>query len=826
MPNRPVPADLRRSRSRHADALALLQALVWAAALLPAAATAQSCPSPVPEWAQQGLRLPVVARDSAGTATGAPDDDRVYLEADRLSGETSTSLVADGNAQLRRGLLSLQAEHLEYRQQDDRVKATGQVLLVRGDDRYQGRELNLNTEHQEGYFLEPRFYLGRNQAGGRAERVDFIGKNRMVVRGAAYSSCELVDGETPPWVLTTRRVRLDFDANEGVAEGAVLRFYGVPILAAPVLSFPVTDARKSGWLPPLITTSSNSGVGLSVPYYWNIAPELDATLTPTLLSKRGAGLDTELRYLQPRWRGEVNGFWLPNDLTTGGSRWAARWTQRGDLPRDLRYDWHLLRVSDDNYWKDGLQGAESLTPRLLSSTAQARQRRLLQVRGLGEVEQQLYARLQQWQVLQDSDPAARIDAPYQRTPQLGALWSHRGGPLQWSLQTEFNHFTHTDPTRTSGSRLHALGQVSLPLGDEGWRVTPRASLNAAGYQVDQPLSDGRTRASRVIPGFSLDSAWSLDRETRGFGRDLTQTLEPRLLYAYTPWRDQSALPNFDSSALDFNATTVFSENVFSGVDRVSDAHQVTGGLTTRYLDRRSGAELARLGVAQRYRLANQRITADGDTATSRFSDVLVQGSITALQHWTLDSSLQFNPDSDRVVRTITSVRYSPGPLRTLYASHRLKRGASEQLALGWQWPIDGLLAPLTRRIDGPAADTAVRSRASAAACEGRLYGVGALDYSLKDRRISGAIVGFEYDAGCWIGRVVARRQSTSLQASSTQLMVQLELVGLSRLNAGTNPLTVLKDNIPGYQLLRDPRAAGTSATADHPSATGGDTHTP
>ena len=780
--------------------------LAWLAALTPVAAVAQSCPVTPPAWTAQGLRLPVV---------GAEQDDRVHLEADSLSGQTGESLVADGRAQLRRGLLTLQADHMEYRQRDDLVQATGQVLLARGDDRYQGSALTLNTEHQEGYFLEPRFYLGRTQAGGRADRVDFIGKNRMVVRGAAYSSCELVEGEgqTTPWVLTTRRVRLDFDANEGVAEGAVLRFYGVPILAAPVLSFPVTEARKSGWLPPLITTSSNTGFGLSLPYYWNIAPDLDATFTPTLLTKRGAALETEFRYLRERWRGELGGFWLPNDLNSGQTRWALRWTQQGDLPSGVRYDWHALRVSDDNYWKDGLRGADSLTPRLLSSTVQSQQRRLLEVGRLGEVEQLLYARLQQWQVLQDTGTGNQIDAPYQRTPQLGALWSSRGGPLQWSLQTEFNHFTHSDTARLGGSRVHALGQVALPLGDEGWRLTPKASFNAAGYQVSQPLSDGRTRAGRVIPSVSVDSAWSLDREIRGFGRDLTQTLEPRLLYAYTPWRDQSALPNFDSTALDFNATTVFSENVFSGVDRVSDAHQVTGGLTTRYLDQHTGAELARLGVAQRYRLADQRLTADGETSTSRFSDVLVQGSLTAIPHWTLDSSLQFNPDSDRVVRTITSVRYSPGPLRTLYASHRLKRGASEQLALGWQWPIDDLLAPVQRAFGQ---DTRHRTASS---CDGRLYGVGALDYSLKDRRVSGAIVGFEYDAGCWIGRVAARRQSTSLQASSTQLMLQLELVGLSRL--GTNALSVLKDNIPGYQLLRDPRAA-----AVPPTASGGDTDTP
>ena len=817
MPNTPVLADFCAPTARRRLRRTAQRVLALIAALTPLAAAAQSCRISAPEWATQGLSLPLVD-------ASAVDDDRIHLEADRLSGQTGETLVADGRARLQRGLLSLQAEHMEYRQREDRVQATGQVLLARGDDRYQGSELSLNTEHQEGYFLEPRLYLGRTQAGGRAERVDFIGRNRLVVRGAAYSSCALVDGETAPWVLTTRRVRLDFDANEGLAEGAVLRFYGVPILAAPVLSFPVTEDRKSGWLPPLITTSSNAGFGLSVPYYWNIAPDLDATLTPTVLSKRGAGLESEFRYLRPHWRGEINGFWLPRDLTAGRDRWATRWTQQGDLPDDVHYDWHLLRVSDDNYWKDGLRGAESLTPRLLASTAQAQQRRLLQVAGLGEVEQHLYARLQQWQVLQDTDPSTQIAPPYQRTPQIGALWSNRGGPLQWSLQTEFNRFTNTDPTRIAGSRLHALGQVALPLGNEGWRLTPRASFNAAGYDVDRPLSDGRTRAGRVIPSVSVDSAWSLDRETRAFGRDLTQTLEPRLLYAYTPWRDQSALPDFDSAALDFNATTVFSENVFSGIDRVSDANQLTGGLTTRYLDRHSGAELARLGIAQRYRLSDQRITADGVSATSRFSDVLVQGSLMAIPHWTLDSSLQFNTDSDRVERTITSVRYSPGPLRTLYASHRRNRGVSEQLALGWQWPIDGLLAPVSRLVGNDTAKANGPARSSTSSCDGRLYGVGALDYSLKDRRISGAIVGFEYDAGCWIGRVVARRQSTSLQASSTQLMLQLELVGLSRLNAGSNPLAVLKDNIPGYQLLRDPRAA--AATADHPTATGGDTDTP
>ena len=793
----------------------LLLALSGAAAGAHAQAGAPAaCRPGAPAWVREGggLQLPWT-----GEAGGA-DAEQVQVEADRLSGQTGRSLLAEGRATLRRGVLSLQADRIEYLQDDDRVRASGSVRLDRDDGHFLGTELDLQTEHQEGYFLSPRFYLGRTQAGGRAERVDFIGRNRMVVRAAAYSSCDLVDGETPAWVLTTRRVRLDFDANEGVAEGAVLRFQGVPILALPVMSFPVTDARKSGWLPPMISTSSNSGLGLSAPYYWNIAPDQDMTLTPTLMSKRGAALETEYRYLQPGWSGEANLFALPKDLQTGQARWALRSAQRGslDLAGGLRYDWSVLRASDGDYWKDGLRGAESLTPRLLSSSGRLGQTRLLRTGGwLGDVEQRFYARVQQWQLLQDSASGTRIATPYQRAPQVGVQWSDHGGALQWSLQTEANRFTNVDTTQIQGSRAHLLGQVALPLGDAGWRVTPKLSLNSASYQTDTPMSDGRRHASRTIPGFSLDSAWTLERETAGFGRALVQTLEPRLLYAITPWRDQSALPNFDSAALDFNATTVFSDNVFSGVDRVSDANQVTAGLTTRYLDRSSGAELARFGIAQRYLLRDQRITADGVPLSSRFSDVLLQASVGLVPSWTFDTSLQFNTDTDRLVRTITSVRWAPEPLHSIYLSHRLKRGASEQLALAWQWPLSDLASPLARLMGGSAAAAAARPSASPTGeCRGRLYGVGGLDYSLQDRRMSSAILGLEYDAGCWIGRFAARRQSTSAQNASTQLMLQIEFVGLSRLSAGSNPLSLLKDNIPGYQMLRDPR--GTAA--DNPGA--------
>ena len=281
--------------------------------------------------------------------------------------------------------------------------------------------------------------------------------------------------------------------------------------------------------------------------------------------------------------------------------------------------------------------------------------------------------------------------------------------------------------------------------------------------------------------FERDSAW--------FGRAQRQTLEPRLLYVNTPYRDQTGLPNFDAAERDFNAVSIYAENAFSGIDRVSDAHQVTAGVTTRLIDATTGAETLRLGLAQRIRLRDQRVVLSGGVLTQRFSDVLVEGSTAVFNPWKLDAALQYNPDDQRVVRSILGVRFQPGPFRTLSAGYRLARGLSEQVEVGWQWPLwKGRAAPV----------------GAAGGCGGTLYAVGRLNYSLRDSRMTDSLVGAEYDTGCWIARIVSERLSTGRAEATTRLMLQLELVGLSRL--GSNPLQTLKDNVPGYRLLREPRS--------------------
>ena len=759
----------------------------------------------------------------------------VVVQARQIRGRPDLETVAEGEAEFQRGEVQITADRLSYDHAEDLALARGRVRISRDGNTYTGPELQLKVQSFEGYFLNPSYFFSRTGAGGSAERVDFIDDQRATATRATYTSCrpgDPVDGNGrhagPAWELSTRKVSLDFDQNEGIAEGAVLRFYGVPILAAPLLSFPLTDARKSGWLPPSINIDNKSGLQVSAPYYWNIAPNRDASFTPTFSAKRGAGLNSEFRYLQPRYQGSLNLDLVPRDELVGSSRYGLSIKHSAELPRDTQFSAQVLRVSDDDYWKDFAGSVPSLTPRLLLSDLRAS--RPLALGGWGG-DWTTYARVQSWQVLQNAEADSRIEAPYDRLPQIGARTQRRIGPgLELDFSAEFNRFANPQGVtggvsgvpsgatlagtglRPTGSRVHVLGVISRPWVSPGWSLTPRLALNAASYAVDQRLSNRRKNASRVIPTFSLDSAWVLERDTRWFGKALRQTLEPRLLYINTPYRDQSGLPNFDAAGRDFNFDSIYTDNAFSGIDRVSDAHQLTAGVTTRLLDPGTGVEAMRLGLVQRFLFKDQRVTPDGQPFTRRFSDLLLLGSTSLVPHWTLETSVQYSPDIRRAVRSLASARYSPGPFRTLNATYRLTRGLSEQLELGWQWPLYGPVAELQARQLGSEAGGASRAGllgGGNVSCGGTWYGVGRINYSARDSRITDSVLGLEYDAGCWIGRVVAERLSTGRSEATTRLLLQLELVGLSRL--GASPLQVLKDNIPGYRLLRDPTGYGVSA---------------
>jgi len=724
-----------------------------------------------------------------------------YLRAAELRGQPDLGIEAVGHAELRRADVRILADRLSYDQANDIARATGHVRVSQEGNSFSGPEAQIRVDRFEGFVLEPRFTIGRTGAGGTAARVDILDADRAVALAATYTSCPADGSGDPAWLLSADRVQFNFETDEGIAEGAVLRFLGVPILGGPTISFPLSEQRKSGWLPPITALDSSSGFVAAVPYYWNIAPNRDATITPVFRSRRGPAVDGEFRYLEPAYNGKLRLDLLPQDRQTGTTRYAFDLAHEGSPGAPWEFQLHSLRVSDDSYWKDFPNATTSLTRRLLTTDLQA-QRTLAGLPGGGDWT--VFAGVQAWQALQGTEPSSLMEVPYQRLPQIGVRTDQTlGDGFTASFEAEFNQFTNPsgviDKARLTGLRVHAIGALARPYTTPGWTLTPRVSFNAASYALDQPMSDSRTTASRVIPTASLDSAWVLERETGWFGRAVAQTLEPRVMYVYTPYVDQSTYPLFDSAPKDFNFESIFTENAFSGVDRVSDGNQLTAGLTSRFIDRQTGAEALRLAIVQRLRFADQRVTPDGQIQARRFSDVLVYGATTLIPDLTLDGSAQYDPDMQELARIIVGARYSPGPFRTLNFAYRKTPEKTEQWQLGWQWPLFGA-TPLERERARSAAATS-----SAANCQGSLYSVGRVNYSPKESRVTDAVLGFEYDAGCWIGRIVAERVSTSPSEATTRVMLQLELVGLSRL--GTSPLQLLKDNIPGYQLLRDKRSA-------------------
>jgi len=730
--------------------------------------------------------------------------DNIELSADHVRSVLGSRSVAEGSVVLRQAGLSLTADSLELLHPSQLAIARGKVALLDDGNRITGTEAQVTLDTRDGFVLAPRYFFARTGAGGQAERIDFMGTQQVSARMATYTSCPADGSGDPDWLLSANRLDLDFDRNDGRAEGAVLRFLGVPILAAPVLSFPANGEPRSGWLPPTIDPfDSRSGAGVALPYYWRIAPNLDATLTPTLATRRGLGFLSEFRYLLPTDTGRVQWHELPHDRSAGRSRSSLLVEQDGTAGNGLRYSAAWQSASDADYWKDFSGVLPSLTPRLLAQDLNANL-----PFDLAGARWQAYGRWQGWQVLQSTTDT--IAPPYQRAPQLGLRTSGEGlAGLTWSLEGELNRFVLRDQltdidTRSNGHRAHLLGTVARPV-DAGWGWwLPKLSMNAAAYRTDRAMRDGRLSASRVIPTLSLDTGLRFERDSALLGHDVRQTLEPRLHYVNTPWRNQDALPNFDAAALDFNEVSIYGDNAFSGVDYVTDAHQITLGATSRWFNRANGAELLRVGLAQRYVLRDQRITPDrlltaglapeSSTPATRFSDLLLFGSSTLLPNWRLDGTVQYSPEFSRTMRSILSARWQPQPFHTVSASYRYARGLSEQFELGWQWPL--------YRKEGAA---------QAQGCSGTLYGVGRVNYSMRDSRVTDSIVGVEYDAGCWIGRVVAERTSTGSTQARQHLMVQLELIGLSRI--GSNPLKVLKDNIPGYQLLRDDSVASPTPTA-------------
>ena len=748
--------------------------------------------------------LEMVPRLSEQALGDAP----MFVGGQLVEGSAGQNVTIQGAATLRRHDLVIDADRLDFDQTTSQARARGNVLLNRMGDRFVGEELTYNTETNSGVFLKPQFTLLANEVKGDASKVEFANQVQTTAHDVRYSTCPRPPGEhwLPAWMMSSKRVELDQVEEVGEAYNAVLEFKGVPLLASPYLTFPLSNKRKSGLLPPTLNADNINGVEVTLPWYWNIAPNHDATFYPTVMAKRGIDYGAEYRYLTPGSDGVVRGAFMPNDsLRNNEDRWALSYQHAHRLPLgsalaavglggEARLRWNLNRVSDDNYWRDFPRTTTSLTTRLLNNEAEA---------SWAGGPWQFSALASQWQTLQV--PEAVISKPFNRLPSLALRYNPTAlgwvGLGDWKLSaqaewTQFERNTVQGPADAdNGSRSVLVSQVSRDWTAPGWFIKPKFQWHTSQYALKLPNENGQTAFSKSIPTISADTGLIFERDFDWQGQSQVQTLEPRLFWTWTPFKFQDN-PIYDTAFKEFNTTTLFSENLWGGHDRLSDTRAVTAGLTSRWLRAVDGAEWARAGVAQRLTLAD----CVGETGCSQAetevrSDILVDGFVRLTDRWGADFSAQMDNQLKFARRTVSSLRYSPTNYRSVSVGLRTQKATADAVQtefvdVGWQWPVSDLWGA-DAQDQGPGRGLGV----------GRWYSVARINYNVANKVMSDLVAGFEYDGGCWVGRFVTSQIQRGSEQQNIRYMFQLEFVGFSRL--GVSPLQTLRESIPRYQFLRE-----------------------
>lgn len=626
---------------------------------------------------------------------------------------------------------------------------------------------NISGESNYGPTLQKRLGTSR----GDAETILFEGQNKKRLEGARYTTCEVGSDD---WYIKAGELEIDDYTKTATATNARVEFMGVPFLYTPWMSFSFLNQRKSGFLSPTVGSTSRSGFEVLTPYYWNIAPNMDATLAPRYLSKRGIQYQGEFRYLGENFSGSDSLEYL-DDSETDEIRYYTRLTHEHSFGNGWGANYNLEKVSDDQYFSE-------LSTRIVV-TSRVNLPQQGQVYYSGE-NWNFNGLVQKYQTLDDTS------FPYERLPQLTLNGNEDVGPTNLNLYSQWVSFDRDEDafdrileqfdddiqlqTNVTGSRATLYPSISLPLARPYGFITPKFGVHYTKYDLDDTAFtvngvSGQYRSdTRSLPIFSVDSGLYFDRDFRVVKNTYTQTLEPRLYYVYIPYEDQSMLPVFDSALADLNMSTLFLENQFTGNDRINDANQLSLAVTTRLIDSKTGVQRLQATLGQRFYFSEQKVVLPGYTPRDGDrSDIIGAVSARLRNNWNVDGFWQYNTDRSRAIRTNLGARYNPEPGKTLNLSYRYTEERLDQIDLSGQWP----LSP-------------------------GWYGVGRWNYSFREDQPIEGIAGLEYNADCWQLRGVLQRVSTATADANYAFYIQLELGGLASI--GSNPLNLLSRSIPGY----------------------------
>ncbi len=697
--------------------------------------------------------LPAAAAPAAdGVTVKGPDELPVQVKSGGAEVTREGDAKLTGGVTIVQGERELSAESATYDASDRRFEVEGDVEFRSPDVRLKagaGQWDALGT----GEFTGAEFELPKRPARGSAGKLQMNSGGDLKLREVRFTTCPAGNKD---WELRASAIDIDQKTLQGKGRNVRVDLKGVPVLYAPVISFPVGDRRKSGFLFPSFGNSDKSGFELGVPYYFDLAPNYDLTLTPFLLSRRGPGLGAEFRYLAERSRGNFGTRFLPGDDLAGIDRRLTTLRHRTDFSERLRIEADLADASDSSYFEDFGLGPDGTSITFLD--------RYIHLAWLGQG-WRLDSRVQDFQTIDLSvDP---LDRPYSRLPEVAftGIWPV-AGRFETSLDAETTWFERD--AGTTGLRADVTPRIAWPARGPGYHFEPSAAWRATAYQLSDVAPGADDSPDRSAPILSLDSGLVFEREA-GSRNQLVQTLEPRVRYTYIPFRDQTDLPIFDTALPDLNLVQLFRGNRYVGADRLGDANELAAGLTTRLLRAESGQQYLTATIGQRFYFESPRVVLPGEVAETRNASNLVGDiELTAWRNWSARVAVEYDAEESNTLRGEASVQYRLRPDTVVNLGYRYREGLLEQWDAAVAWRLSPAWQVFARQV-----------------------------YSTREDESIDRFAGFEYGGCCWRVRLLARNYvSNRTGESDNSVLLQVELTGLS--SVGTRNDTFLERGIRGY----------------------------
>jgi len=730
----------------------------------------------------------------------APGDHLIRIDTDGGSVDAAGLAILSGHVQVHQDERSVAADSVTYDEKTGKLVVKGAVDF---EDPKLGIRSDAGTYDALGgaAFDRANFQIFDRNGRGIAKNMAVHPDGKVDLTQVRYTTCPVGNQD---WMLQASSINLDTEDEVGSARGVIMRFKDVPVFYTPYISFPLGDDRKSGVLFPSFGHSSNNGWQLEVPYYFNLAPNYDLTLSPGFLSARGVQLGGEFRFLTASSHGQIEENFLPNDAIQHSDRAYFHFTDITNLAQGLRFDTDIASVSDSNYFSDFAVGADQTSVTYLERRAE-----LLYYDDAWRIR----AQLQNFQTIDTSIDAG--DRPYSRVPRLQAyalypLLSH----FEFALDSEVTNFLRE--VGPAGVRLDLSPELRWSTRTAGYFFEPAVGYHFTQYDLQNVPVGDPTQPTRTLPYARLDTGLIFERDAGSEGQRV-QTLEPRLVYSYVPYRNQNDLPIFDTGLPDLNLVELFRTNRYVGDDRIGDANQLALGMTTQLFSQTTGAQYLSATIGQiRYftmprvflpeqitqtlpgqtlgtlpgqqtsvilpgqnlpTLPGQTLaTVPGETPqTYRASDIIGEVSVTAYKNWSVNLDYQWNPYTSQTDKSEILVQYRPDPSKVVNIGYRFQQDILKQYDGSFAWPIAGHWNTVGRWV-----------------------------YSLQDRQTIEQLAGFEYKSCCWKIQVLQRRYVTNRTGGlNTSIALQLELTGLS--SVGKPADAFLSKEISGYST-RDPDA--------------------